>query len=67
MTFISDFCVFLLLSFFDFRKCFFLLSGYITSNVQKAINEFHSKTCVRFVNYNSGYHKNFIEFGNSKG
>ncbi|KAL9961868.1 hypothetical protein ACROYT_G030900 [Oculina patagonica] len=40
---------------------------HITSNVQQAINDFHSKTCVRFVNYYSGYHKNFIEFRNKDG
>ncbi|XP_078383081.1 uncharacterized protein LOC144665674 isoform X2 [Oculina patagonica] len=41
--------------------------SHITTNVQKAISEFHSKTCVRFVNYIGGYHKNYIEFGNRKG
>ena len=42
-------------------------SGYITSNVLKAISDFHSKTCVRFVNYRAGYHKDYIEFSNAHG
>ena len=40
--------------------------GYITSNVQEAIKEFHSKTCVRFVHYQR-YHRNYVEFSNSHG
>ena len=44
-----------------------LYLGYITSNVLEAINDFHSKTCVRFVNYRAGYHRNYIEFSNNKG
>ncbi|KAJ7365624.1 hypothetical protein OS493_002332 [Desmophyllum pertusum] len=38
---------------------------YISANVQKAINEFHSKTCVRFVRYSG--QKNYILFANDKG
>ncbi|XP_027060312.1 uncharacterized protein LOC113686839 isoform X1 [Pocillopora damicornis] len=41
--------------------------GHITSNVRVAINEFHRTTCLRFVNYYSGYHKNYIEFSNKDG
>jgi len=41
--------------------------SHITLNVQKAIQEFHRKTCLRFVSYNSAYHRNYIEFGNDDG
>lgn len=51
--------------FHRFLFTFFL--GHITSNVRVAINEFHRTTCLRFVNYYSGYHKNYIEFSNKDG
>lgn len=41
--------------------------SHITSNVQEAIKEFHSKTCLRFVPYHWAYHKNYITFSNSNG
>ena len=50
-----------------FINYYILHLGHITSNVQQAISDFHSKTCVRFVNYYSGYHKNYIEFSNNDG
>lgn len=40
--------------------------SHITSNVLKAINDFHSKTCIRFVQYR-GYHRDYIEFSNTYG
>ena len=52
---------------FHFVNYFAFYLGHITSNVQQAINDFHRKTCLRFVNYVSGYHKNYIEFDNSYG
>ena len=54
-----------ILEFHRFLFTFFL--GHITSNVRVAINEFHRTTCLRFVNYYSGYHKNYIEFSNKDG
>ena len=52
--------------YYMYNKVFFFV-GHITLNVQKAIQEFHRKTCLRFVSYNSAYHRNYIEFGNDDG
>ncbi|KXJ14198.1 Zinc metalloproteinase nas-13 [Exaiptasia diaphana] len=39
----------------------------IRKNFMIAIQEFHSKTCLRFVPYQSGVHRNYITFGNKDG
>ncbi|KAL9961864.1 hypothetical protein ACROYT_G030896 [Oculina patagonica] len=41
--------------------------SHIRTNVRKAMNEFNRKTCLRFVDYVPGYHKNYITFDASNG